>query len=178
MIRAKAMSRALSVMPSALVATNKRESLQEVLDLIEVEYTVLTPVLDPFDAMKDDAPKLHPGGNILSNEHLVRGDAHKAVAEAAYTVTETYKVSWEEHAFLETECAIAWPSDDGGVNLITASQSIYDEQREISNMLKIDPSKVHVRSGVSRRRFRRSRGYERPAPCALFSRGRQGVTST
>ena len=132
----------------ALVATNKRESLQEVLDLIEVEYTVLTPVLDPFDAMKDDAPKLHPGGNILSNEHLVRGDAHKAVAEAAYTVTETYKVSWEEHAFLETECAIAWPSDDGGVNMITASQSIYDEQREISNMLKIDPSKVHVRSGL------------------------------
>jgi len=63
-------------------------------------------------------------------------------------VTETYRVSWEEHAFLEPECAIAWPSDDGGVHLITASQSIYDEQREISTMLKLAPGQVHVRSAL------------------------------
>jgi len=63
-------------------------------------------------------------------------------------VTETYHVSWQEHAFLETECAIAWPSEDGGVHLITASQSIYDEQREVSNMLQLPREKVHVRSGL------------------------------
>ena len=132
----------------ALVATGKRESLQEVLDLIEVDYTELEPVLDPFEAMKEGAPKIHESGNILSNERLIRGNAHKAVAEAAHVVTETYHVSWEEHAFLETECAIGWPSDDGGVHLITASQSIYDEQREVSTMLKIKPELVHVRSGL------------------------------
>lgn len=132
----------------ALAAASKKESLQEILDLIEVDYTELPPVLDPFDAMKEDAPRIHESGNILSNERLVRGDAEKAVSEAAYVVTETYKVSWEEHAFLETECAVAWPSDDGGVNLITASQSIYDEQREISNMLQVDKGKIHIRSGL------------------------------
>ncbi len=132
----------------ALVAAGKREKLQEILDLIEVDYTELEPVLDPFEAMKEGAPKIHEGGNILSSERLIRGDAHKAVAEAAHVVTETYRVSWEEHAFLETECAIAWPSDDGGVHLITASQSIYDEQREVSNMLRLEPEHVHVRSGL------------------------------
>lgn len=132
----------------ALVATGKRESLQEVLDLIEVDYTELEPVLDPFEAMKADAPKIHEKGNILSSERLIRGDAHKAVAQAAHVVTETYEVSWEEHAFLEPECAIAWPSEDGGVHMITASQSIYDEQREVSNMLQIEPDRVHIRSGL------------------------------
>lgn len=132
----------------ALVAAGKGEKLQEILDLIEVDYTELEPVLDPFEAMKEGAPKIHEGGNILSSERLIRGDAHKAVAEAAHVVTETYRVSWEEHAFLETECAIAWPSDDGGVHLITASQSIYDEQREVSNMLRLEPERVHVRSGL------------------------------
>ena len=132
----------------ALVATGKRESLQEVLDLIEVDYTVLEPVLDPFEAMKDGAPRIHEKGNILSSERLVRGDAHKAVREAAHVVTETYRVSWQEHAFLEPECAIAWPAEDGGVHLITASQSIYDEQREISMMLKLEPERVHIRSAL------------------------------
>lgn len=132
----------------ALAVATKKESLPDILDRIEVEYTELTPVLDPFEAMKPDAPKVHEKGNILSSERLIRGDAQKAVAEAAHVVTETYVVSWEEHAFLETECAIAWPSEDGGVHLITASQSIYDERREVSSMLKIDPSQVHVQSGL------------------------------
>lgn len=132
----------------ALVASKKRESLQELLDLIEVDYTELEPVLDPFEAMKEDAPKIHKNGNILSSERLIRGDAHKAVAEAAHVVTETYRVSWEEHAFLETETAIAWPSEDGGVHMITASQSIYDEQREVSNMLQLKPEQVHIRSAL------------------------------
>ena len=132
----------------ALVATGKRKSLQEVLDLIEVDYTELEPVLDPFEALKEGAPKIHADGNLLSSERLIRGNARQAVAEAAHVVTETYRVSWEEHAFLEPECAIAWPSDDGGVHLITASQSIYDEQREISSMLQVEPERVHIQSAL------------------------------
>lgn len=132
----------------ALAASRKRDSLPEILDLIEVDYTELEPVLDPFEALKEGAPKIHEGGNLLSSERLIRGDARKAIAEAAHVVTETYHVSWEEHAFLETECAIAWPADDGGVNLITASQSIYDEQREISTMLKMEPEKIHIQSAL------------------------------
>lgn len=132
----------------ALAVSKKRESLPEILELIEVDYTPFEPIVDPFEAMKEDAPKIHPKGNILSSEHLRRGDPEKAIKEAAYTVTETYHVSWQEHAFLETECAIAWPSEDGGVHLITASQSIYDEQREVSNMLQLPRKKVHVRSGL------------------------------
>lgn len=132
----------------ALVATGKRENLQEVLDLIEVDYTELEPILDPFEAMKDGAPQIHEKGNILSSERLIRGDAHEAITGAAHVVTETYRVSWQEHAFLEPECAIGWPSEDGGVHLITASQSIYDEQREVSEMLGIEPERVHVQSAL------------------------------
>jgi len=31
--------------------------------------------------MKEDAPKIHPKGNILSSEHLRRGDPEKAIKE-------------------------------------------------------------------------------------------------
>lgn len=126
----------------ALAASRKRESLDEILDLIDVEYQVLQPITDPRAAMAEDAPKLHPGGNILSRQELKRGDPDAAIAGAAHVVTRHYSTPMTDHAFMEPECAVAQPDGDGGVILYTGSQSVYDERREISRMLEIDPEKV------------------------------------
>ena len=40
----------------AVVATNRQESLEEILSLIEVDYTELTPITSPYEALKGDAP--------------------------------------------------------------------------------------------------------------------------
>lgn len=127
----------------ALVAANHQESLDEIIQLIEVEYTELIPITDPKEAMKPDAPRIHEEGNILSQEHLKRGDSEKAIAESDYVVTQTYSTPFGEHAFMEPECAIAAPEGDDGLLVFTASQSVYDEQHEISRMLKIPAEKVH-----------------------------------
>jgi len=127
----------------ALVAANHQESLDEIIQLIEVEYTELIPITDPKEAMKPDAPRIHEEGNILSQEHLKRGDSEKAIAESDYVVTQTYSTPCGEHAFMEPECAIAAPEGDDGLLVFTASQSVYDEQHEISRMLKIPAEKVH-----------------------------------
>lgn len=43
----------------AAVAAETKELLQEALDLIEVEYEVLEPVLDADAALKEGAPQIH-----------------------------------------------------------------------------------------------------------------------
>ena len=48
--------------------------------LIEVEYEVLEPVTDPFEALADGAPKLHERGNVLSVSDVERGDVDAALA--------------------------------------------------------------------------------------------------
>ena len=130
----------------ALVATNHKETLDEVLGLIEVDYTELTPVTCPTDALKADAPLIHERGNIMSKEQLKRGNAAEAIKNSKYVVTRKYKTPFQEHGFMEPECAIAMPEGDDGLLLYTGSQSVYDEQREISSMLRIPPEKVHCRS--------------------------------
>jgi aldehyde oxidoreductase len=125
----------------ALVATADEAKLDEILALIEVDYTELEPVTTPQDALRADAPLIHERGNICAIEHLVRGDVHGALAKSAHVVTRKFKVPWQEHAFLEPECAVAEPIEDG-LRLYTSSQSVYDEQREISRMLKLAPEKV------------------------------------
>ncbi len=130
----------------ALVATRRKETLDEALALIDVEYEELAPLTNPVDAMKPDAPKLHENGNILFKQELKRGDVDAAIASAAHVVTRHYSTPMTDHAFMEPECAIAMPDGDGGILVYTGGQSVYDEQREISRMLQLPADKVRSQS--------------------------------
>ncbi len=57
-------------------------------------------------------------GNILSHEHLVRGNAEEVLANSAFVVSEHYSVPINEHAFMEPECAIAQPEGEGIFTLL------------------------------------------------------------
>ncbi|GHV64001.1 selenium-dependent xanthine dehydrogenase [Spirochaetia bacterium] len=95
----------------ALVVCKSRESLEEVKALVHVDYEVLEPLTSPAAAMAEGAPLIHQKeGNILSHEHLVRGDADAALAKSKYVVSRHYSTPFTEHAFMEPECAIAVPS--------------------------------------------------------------------
>lgn len=128
-----------------LVAAETPEILEEAKKLVEVEYEVLEPITDPVEAMKEDSPRvhIHSEGNILAHEHLVRGDAKKAIEEAKYKVTRRYETPFTEHAFLEPEAAIAMPFDDG-VYIYSTDQGTYDTRKECSIMLGIAPEKIIV----------------------------------
>ena len=130
----------------ALVCTKTEEALDEVLALIDVDYTELTPVTSPTDALKADAPLIHASGNVFSRESLKRGDASAAIRKSKYVVTKKYYTPFNDHAFMEPECAIAMPEGDDGVLLYSGAQGIYDEKREIARMLKIPEEKVHCQS--------------------------------
>lgn len=125
----------------ALVASSRKETLDEILSLIKVDYTELEPIVDTLVAMDPKTDHIHENGNILAEEHLIRGDVDKAIAEAAFVVTQKYQTPVGEHAFMEPECAVALPEGDG-VLVYTGSQSIYDEQVDIARMLKLPLEKV------------------------------------
>ncbi len=126
-----------------LVVAENQDILEQAKLKVKVDYEVLDPVLDPFEAMKPDAPLVHGDGNILAHEHLVRGDADKVIAESKYKVTTHYETPWTEHAFLEPECAVAMPFDDG-VFIYSSDQGTYDTQHECCIMLGLPPEKVIV----------------------------------
>lgn len=130
----------------ALVVVNHKENLDAVLELIELDAEELTPVTDPKEALKEDAPLVHEEGNLLAKKECIRGDAEGAIAQSKYVVTRHYSLPFTDHAFMEPECAIAFPEGEDGVHLYTSGQSVYDEQREISGILQIPQEKVVVES--------------------------------
>jgi selenium-dependent xanthine dehydrogenase len=129
-----------------LVVSKKKETLDEIAALVQIEYEVLKPVLSIEEALDEKAPLIHEKGNTLSVEHIVRGDADAAIANSKHVVSRTYHTPYTEHAFMEPECAVAVNEGEDGVLVYTSSQSIYDEQHEISRMLKLPTEKVHCHS--------------------------------
>ncbi|MBQ6691901.1 MAG: molybdopterin-dependent oxidoreductase, partial [Clostridia bacterium] len=97
----------------ALVAAETPEILAQAKALIKVEYEPLTPVRSPAEAMAEGAPLVHEDGNLLAHKHVARGNAEEAIRQAKYVISDHFSTPYTEHAFLEPECAVAFPKDDG-----------------------------------------------------------------
>lgn len=126
-----------------LVVAEDRKILEEAKKLVKIEYEELQPVSSIKAAMAEDAPKVHENGNLCQKRHVTRGDAKTALANSKYVVTQSYRTPFTEHAFLEPECAVAFPYKDG-VKAYTSDQGVYDTRKEISIMLGWDPDRVVV----------------------------------
>ena len=126
-----------------LVVAETEEILKQAKALVKIGYEPLEPVRTIRDAMAPDAPLLHPGGNLCQQRHVTRGDAKAALAGSKYVVTQSYRTPFTEHAFLEPECAVAFPYKDG-VKVYTSDQGVYDTRKEISIMLGWEPERIVV----------------------------------
>jgi len=127
----------------ALVAAETEDALNEAKKLVRVEYEVLKPLSSPSESLADGAPLVHEGGNVVSRERLVRGDADSAIARSKYVVTNHYSLPFTEHAFLEPETAVALV-EGGVVRIFSGDQGVYQTQRECAEALGISPDLVHV----------------------------------
>lgn len=130
----------------AIAVTNSKDTLDEVLALIEVDYEELPAVTSPEQGLQPNAPLVHSKGNLLREEKVDRGNVEEALKNSRYTVSNHFSMPFTEHAFMEPECAIALPEGEDGLLVYSSGQSIYDEQHEISGLLGIPNEKVHVHS--------------------------------
>ncbi|MBQ0018176.1 MAG: selenium-dependent xanthine dehydrogenase [Clostridiales bacterium] len=117
-----------------LVVAESPYILEEAKKQIEIEYEVLEPVRNIAEAKAEDAPFIHEGGNLCQQRHVVRGDAAKALEEAAYTASADFHTPFTEHAFLEPECAVSFPYKDG-VKILSTDQGAYDTRKETLIMM-------------------------------------------
>lgn len=126
------------------VVAETEEQAREAAAAIKIDYQPLTVVDCPEDALKEGAPEIHPGiPNLLDTCTLHKGEPEKALAEAAYTSRGTYTTQRIEHAFLETESAVALREGDG-LTLYSAGQGIYEDRRQTARLLGISEQQVRV----------------------------------
>lgn len=111
--------------------------------LIEVEYEVLPPLTDPKDALKKESPLVHQKGNLLSETKFNRGEVDKALESSKFVTKGIYETQVIEHGYMEPECAVAGPADDGIV-VYSQGQGVFEDREQIAGLLKLPADKVRV----------------------------------
>jgi len=117
---------------------------REAVELINVEYEILNPITNVFNALEGE--RVHPERpNNFETTQFTIGDADKVIKDSDFVSTGKYETQRIEHGFLEKESAVAKPDGDGGIELFSQSQGVYEDRRQLSMILNIPENKVRVR---------------------------------
>ena len=132
--------------PVAAVAAVTEEIAEQALDLIEVDYEVLTGVYDAMEAIKKEAPQIHEGveRNINVTRHIEWGDVEEAFENSDYIREDWFKCSGQAHMCMETRCAVADYTPEGKLTVWTSTQAPYYMQALLAGVLGIRESDIRV----------------------------------
>ncbi|MCX6553986.1 MAG: selenium-dependent xanthine dehydrogenase [Candidatus Aminicenantes bacterium] len=113
------------------------------VDAIRVSYEVLEPLTDVMQA--ENSPiRVHEKGNLLETCRIERGgDVERILSASAHVASGVFRTQMIEHAFLETEAAVALPEEDG-VRLYSQGQGVYEDRRQVASLLRLPLEKVRV----------------------------------
>lgn len=127
------------------IVAETEEIAREAAALIQVDYEVLEPVTDMHLALKTDAVKVHNDKeNLLAKTRIKIGKKFTDVEnEVDYFASGKFETQRIEHAFLETETAIASPSENG-IHIFSGGQGVYVERKLISTILGLNEEQVQI----------------------------------
>jgi xanthine dehydrogenase molybdenum-binding subunit len=128
----------------AIVAAETREIALKAIELIEAEYEILEPITDPVQARDPSAIQLHEKGNLLKHIKVRKGELASGFETADLILEHTYHTATTDHAFLEPECTIAKPTEDGRMEIYVGSQIPYADRYQVALALGWDEKQVRV----------------------------------
>ncbi|MGD8458466.1 MAG: xanthine dehydrogenase family protein molybdopterin-binding subunit [Anaerolineales bacterium] len=130
----------------AVIVAESEQIASQARDLIEVDYEDLAAIVDPEEAMKKDAPLIHPDheSNVILRYKMRKGDVEEGFSKADVIVEGEYHTPAQEHAYLDPESGLGYIDEEGRVTVAVAGQWIHEEQEEIAHALDLPLEQVRV----------------------------------
>jgi xanthine dehydrogenase molybdenum-binding subunit len=128
----------------ALVAAETQEIAEQAVALVEAQFEAQTVVKNAVQAYQPDAPKLHESGNLLKHIKVRKGNMDEGFAKADVILEHTFHTAITDHAFLEPECSIAVPLEDGRMEIYVGSQIPYQDRLQVARVLNWPEERVRV----------------------------------
>lgn len=129
----------------AAVAAETEEAAQAALEAIQVEYEPLEGIYDVRQAMQPGAQQVWPErSNICDHLVIDHGDIEAGFKQAEVIVENTYTTALVEHAFMETEGAVAYIDETGTVVVYSSCQAPHRDRLQIARSLSLSENQVRV----------------------------------
>jgi CO/xanthine dehydrogenase Mo-binding subunit len=137
----------------AAVAAVDEDTAMEAVEKIKLDIKEQTPVFDPLEAMKPDAPKVRPEGNLWDypggKSHMLRrGDVDEGFAEADEIVEKTYVMRKNDHAAMEPYASVAYIDGNDRLTIHTLSQTRHLHLGQLCSILDLPITKLHLIGGT------------------------------
>ena len=135
------------------VAAVDESIAEEALSLIEVEYEELPAIFDVEEAMKPDAPEIHPSHpkvpgpyrNIGGKTETAWGDAEKAFTESHLVREDRFVSQLRTHAYMEPQATVASYDYSGKLNVWTSGMGVFLKRAKLANTLGLPAGRIRVR---------------------------------
>jgi 4-hydroxybenzoyl-CoA reductase subunit alpha len=137
----------------AAVAAVDEDTALAALDAVDVTYEELPAVFDLFDAMKPDAPEVHPIeipdidrpykniGGMCANSF---GDVERAFRNAYLVRKDRFESQLRTHCYLEPQATLAHYDSTGTLHVWTSSMGTFRKRMHLARTLKMPENRVHV----------------------------------
>jgi len=123
--------------PVAWVLAENLAAAKSAAGRVEVRYEVLPAITTVEQAIEQRS--FHSGP-----ARLRRGDAAAAIAASPRRVHAELHIGGQEHFYLETQSAIAWLDESGGVSLHSSTQHPTETQTIVARVLGLPENRVTV----------------------------------
>ena len=133
--------------PVAIVVAEDSYLAADALDSIDVEYQPLASIIDPAEALAEDAPLLHPevGTNLTLQTVSAGGDLDQAFAEADRVVAQTYRVQRLAPAPMEPRGVLAdYQPQQDLLTVWDSTQHPHEVREHLCELLQRPDSSVRV----------------------------------
>jgi CO/xanthine dehydrogenase Mo-binding subunit len=148
--------------PVAAVAAVDEATAEAALELIDVDYEPLAPVMTLEEAQAPGAPLVHagqppaghfadlstlrpkPGTNICHQFHFARGDTALALAGADVVVEDAYRFPPVQHVALEPHAVVAAWDESGALTLWASTQNPFSVRVELAKMFDVPLARIRV----------------------------------
>jgi CO/xanthine dehydrogenase Mo-binding subunit len=142
----------------AVVAAESLEAAEEGALLVDVEYEELPAVFDALEAMRPDAPVLHPDlrsyagfpeyvpedwRNVHARAEIKRGDVEEAFAKADLVMEHTFTTGTMHQGFLEPYATVASIADDGTAEFWHSTKAVFRNKDEMAGIIDLPPEQIH-----------------------------------
>ncbi|HNA53492.1 MAG TPA: molybdopterin-dependent oxidoreductase [Anaerolineales bacterium] len=139
----------------AFVAAESPEIAEKALSLIEVEYEVLTPILDSRQAMGSPI-RIHdeleyvnfadsnPEKNLAAHIRIDIGDVEKGFAEADEIFEAEYEVPKVQQAHIEPHVCVTYWDEDDRLVIRTSTQVPFHVRRMLAPVLGLPVKRIRV----------------------------------
>jgi len=136
----------------AAVAAIDEYVAEEALNLIQVDYEELPAVFDPEEAMKPEAPEIHPSHpkvkepykNIGGKTESGWGNVEKGFAESFLVREDRFDGQLRTHCYMEPQATLASFDFSGKLNVWTSSQGPFIKRAKLATTLGLPFSNVRV----------------------------------